>query len=282
MATIKELKEDMQFNAGLIDLLEVMKTAAVFQFRSLQAKRERYENFFKILDGFFQFIGDNGRDHILMAPKTERRAVVMVTSDEGFMGNLNSQIINAAGKRDDFKEAELIIVGERGARYLKEMGRKFELFKSVVDASERRSLAEKLGTYIMSGIEEGRFGKLSIAYAKSISFMVQRVEVIDILPLAQRGVPSEKTGDKEELIIESPLDAIIDYLAGELVRQRLIDVLEESKLSEFAARAIHLEGSLQELAEKQKKVRSQYFKAYHEMIDKSTRELFSAQILIKR
>ena len=282
MATIKELKEGMQFNAGLIDLLEVMKSAAVFQFRSLQAKRERYDNFFKMLDGFFQFIGDNGRDHILMLPKTERRAVIMVTSDEGFMGNLNSQIINAAGKRDDFKEAELIIVGERGARYLKEMGRKFELFKSVVDASERRSLAEKLGTYIMSGIKEGRFGKLSIAYAKSISFMVQRVEVIDILPLAQRGVPSEKTGDKEELIIESPLDAIIDYLAGELVRQRLIDVLEESKLSEFAARAIHLEGSLQELAEKQKKVRSQYFKAYHEMIDKSTRELFSAQILIKR
>ena len=35
MATIKELKENMQFNAGLIDLLEVMKSAAVFQFRFL-------------------------------------------------------------------------------------------------------------------------------------------------------------------------------------------------------------------------------------------------------
>ena len=111
MATIKELKEDMQFNAGLIDLLEVMKSAAVFQFRSLQAKRERYDNFFKMLDGFFQFIGDNGRDHILMAPRTNRRAMLMVTSDEGFMGSLNSQVINTASLYDGFKDAELIIVG---------------------------------------------------------------------------------------------------------------------------------------------------------------------------
>ena len=282
MATIKELKEDIEFNLNLIDLLETMKNTAVFQFRALQAKKERYEKFFNAIKGFFELIGERGASHALMTPRTGKEAIIMVTSDEGFMGSLNTQVINAASFNENFDWAELIMIGERGARYLKETGRAFVPFGGANDPATRRKLASTLGEYIISGVKEARFGKVSIVYPKPVSFVLQRVEITKMIPFfdAPPSGAEKKPEGFQELIIESGLNDIIDYIAWELVRQKIIDVLEESKLSEFAARAMHLESSSQQLAEKTKKIKLQYFKAYHESIDKSTRELYSAQMLI--
>lgn len=282
MPTIRELKEDLQFNTDLIELLGVMKNTAVFRFRALQARRRRFEDFFKAVKGFLPFIGEAGNSHALMAPVSRREAIIMVTSDEGFIGSLNTQVINAGRARDGFNDAELLIIGERGARYLKEMGRTFVPFSCAQDAKGRRSLASTLTEYIITGVKEGRFGKVSVAYPRPISFMVQKTEVLDIVPLFSGEDLKNTDRAPEMLIIESPVNDIIDYLAGEVLRRRLADILEDSKLSEFASRAIHLEGSSQELTEKKGKIRLKYFRAYHEMIDKSTRELFAAQITLHK
>jgi len=277
MPTIKELKEDLQFNTELIELLEVMKNTAIFQFRAMQSRKERFDKFFKAVEGFFPVIGGHGSGNPLMAPASSKEAIIMVTSDEGFMGSLNSQVINMASQREAFKEAELIIVGERGARYLKEMNWRFTPFKGAADTKARRALAANLTGYVIDGVKKGKFGRVLVLYPKPISFLLQRVEAIEMLPIA-----AGQQAGTQELIMESPVDGIIDYLAEELTGQRLVDILEDSKIAEFAARAIHLENSSRELEEKKKKIRLQYFRAHHEMIDKSTRELFAAQITIRK
>ncbi len=282
MPTIRELKEDLQFNAGLIELLDVMKNTAVFRFRAHESRKRRFEKFFEAVRGFLPFVGEAGRSNMLMAPTSGREAVVMVTSDEGFIGSLNMQVINAAVAGEGFNEAELVMIGERGARYLKEMGREFVPFNCAADARGRQALASTLTEYIITGVKEGRFGKVSVAYPRPISFMLHKAEVLEMVPLFS-GEDMKNTGAQPEmLIMESPVDDIVDYLAEELVRRRLVDILEDSKLSEFASRAIHLEGSSQELTEKKNKIRLKYFRAYHEMIDKSTRELFAAQLTLHK
>lgn len=277
MPTIKELKEDLQFNTELIELLEVMKNTAIFQFRAMQARKTRFDKFFKAVEGFFPAIGSHGSSHPLIKPVSGKEAIIMVTSDEGFMGSLNSQVIVEAGRREGFKDAELIVIGERGARYLKEMRWTPTLFNSAADAKARRSLASGLADHVIDGAKKGRFGKVIVFYPKPISFMLQRIEAVEILPL-----PAGQREDSADLIVESPIGGIIEYLAQELTRERLLGILEDSKISEFAARAMHLENSSRDLEEKKKKTRLQYFRAHHEMIDKSTRELFAAQITLRR
>lgn len=283
METIRQLKEDIQFYNGLIDLLEVMKNAAVFQFRVLQAKREKFDKLLGAAKGFLRLIGRKASGGPLMAPLSEKRAIIMVTSDEGFVGDLNARVVNTAKVLGGFGDAKLIIVGERGIRYIREAGRDCEHFNGGPDTFARRKLASVLGDYIIEGVKEERFGRVEVVYPKPISFMLHKVEVDEILPLgpAEPESPEEK-GDKRSLIIESPLEEIIEYVAARLFKQKLANILEESKLSELAARAIHLEKSTQELTEKKARMRLQYFKVYHEMVDKGTRELFSSQIIIRR
>ncbi len=281
MATARELKEDIQFNQHLMDLLEVMKNVAVYQFRTLQGERDSFPIFTDLAESFFR-MGDFGAvKNPFTKPATDKSAIIIVTSDEGFMGGLNFQVINTAINRADADQAELIIVGERGARYLKDLGKEFTAFKSAIDSGERRALAREVKDHVTEGILGGRFGNVSVSYATAVSFMIQEVRYIKLLPFAA-GLPKEaKDGSGRDFIAESPLEGIIEYLVEEILAKRLVEILEESKLAEFSARAIHLEKSGQELEDKSKRLNMQYIHAYHELIDKSTRELFASQLIIK-
>jgi len=284
MTTISEAKEDLQFNEELTDLLEVMKNIAVFEFRALQRKRERFTEFSQAMEGFFKMIDLGQAPHFFITPKSQKLAVVMITSNEGFMGGLNREVINKAVFLEGAKEAELLIVGQRGTRYLMEMEKEYVEFKGAVNAEERYSLALELKDYIVKGAREGRFGKVFISYPRPISFMVQSVEAMKVLPIKITSGTSHHSNDRadKDVIIESPLEGIVEYMVEEKILKLLIDLLEDSKLSEFAARAIHLERSNQQLVEEKKGLKLKYFRARHEAIDKNTRELFSAQIIRRK
>jgi len=278
MATANEIKDELQFNGELMDILDVMKNIAVFEFRALQRKRKKFDMFAQCLKGFFGMLDVRDFPHPFIRPATDRPAIVMITSDEGFMGGLNRKVISAGLNHPGADGAELVIVGERGAQHLKEIGRPFTVFSSL---EERYRLTSELTAHVIKGIKNRQFGRVVASYPRPVSFMVQQVKVIEILPIAGE-TPSAPRNDGGSLIIESPMEGIIEYLAEGLVLQKLMEVLEDSKLSEFAARAIHLEESGQELAEKKKYLKFQYFRSHHEIIDKTTRELFAAQIIRRK
>jgi len=282
MTTVNEAKEELQFNAELTDLLEVMKNIAVFEFRALQRKREKFDKFARAMADFFKIIDIKGAPNFFIHPENRRAAVVMITSDEGFMGGLNMRVINEAIFLEGADEAELLIVGQRGARYLKEMDREFVEYKAAACARGRYDLALRLKDHIVGGVREGRFGRVFISYPRPVSFLAQKVEAVRVLPveIASNATPSLRSAlGGEEVIIESPRENILEYLVEEKILHQVLEILGDSKLSEFAARAIHLERSSQQLTEEKKGLKRKYFRARHEIIDKNTRELFSAQIM---
>jgi ATP synthase F1 gamma subunit len=278
----REIKEDLLFNFEFMSLLDVMKNIAISQFRSLQKRKRRFAQFIGYVDGFFQLVDVRKISHRFINPKVEKNAAIMLTSDEGFMGDLNFQVVDGAIMKKGSEEDELIVVGESGARYLRDHGKKFTAFRGASDAEGRHVLAATLRDHIIKGVDEERFGRVTVHYPNPISFMVQRVEALELLPISAFFLKDGKSIYRQPVILESPVEGIVEYLAEEFIEQKLTELLEDSKLSEFAARASHLERSGQELIDKQNILRAQYFRAYHEIIDKNTRELFSSQIILKR
>jgi len=288
MLSAQRLKKEVQFKRELMDLLGVMKGIAASQFlQALEARKKRFLKFILTFDEFFRDIDFSNIFNPFIEPKTEKMGIIMLTSDEGFMGGLNVQVINMALAQEGANTAEIIIVGERGTTYLRALGRNFKAFKGFETAEERYSVAVELRNYIRERVKQGKLGRIILVYPKAISFMVQRVEILKILPITEMFEKREETiQDKgrlgEGMIIESSLEGIMEYLIEAWWLERLLEALEESRLSEFAARVIHLETSCQRLSRQQKHLRFQYFRIYHETIDKSMRESFSAQIIRKR
>ncbi len=303
MQPIKKLKEEKELNTELTELIDALKGVAIAEFRSMEKRKDRFIKFMEAFDGFFNLIDFSKVEHPF-AKYGKKLGIIVITSDEGFMGGLNTRVINEALSHPRITEAKLIVVGDRGENYLKGMGFECEKFPGIL-REEHYEAVMKLKGYIMQEGASGRLGSLILFYPKSISFMVQKIEQLNILPchelfkkkeqrVGKHGVESrEKSEPKKglrafvhsmsnDIIVESSLDDMIEYLVGTWITQKLFEVFEESKLSELSARAVSLEESHQKLLEKKKEIDHQYFRTRHELIDREMRDMFSAQMVRRR
>ena len=293
---INELRKDLRFNTELKNLVETLKNVAGAQYQLLEKKKERFEAFMDEFAGFFRVVDLARETNPLVGVATDILGIVIVTSDSGFMGGLNGGVINAAlaaqGSHPNEK-TQLVVIGEKGAMRIGDMGRQFKFFPGIhQDTIYEQSIEIK--DYIVDEVLERRMGKVMLAYPKSLSFTAQSIEVINILPCGEffdRDVESEVSrrtttrrliAEATRVIVESSFADMAKYLAGVWVGSKLYEVFEDSKLAEFSARAMHLEESLQKVEKEQKKLKHRFFKASHEEIDKGMREGFTAKNLKDR
>jgi len=281
MQTLAIIKKDLEFNRGLSSLIEVLKNIAVSQYRSLEQKLKSFDLFMNSVESYFEFVDFSISKHPFLSPVNKNILIVAVTSDSGFLGGLNMQVVSSAVAELEANPGQLVVVGERGKMYVRESGIQFAAFPGITDEG-RLFQALQLRDYIYAQVREGKFGFLKVVYPHPESFTVQRIEVVPFLPfLPLARTPQEQTAAQmvKDVIFESELDDIIEYLAYLWMGQKIYEIFGLSRLAEFAARYVHLEDSLRRLKEIDSKLKLQYFRVRHEIIDQNMRELFSARLL---
>ena len=253
MASITKLKQEMLFNGQLAALLEAMKSIAAQQFQALERTLRSNPVLFEAIEIIAATFDLDRLSH----PFTQsegRVGVIAITSDTGLVGGLNHQVVLRALQEYRRQPGELMVVGERGATYVRDHGLSCRSFASAPD-DQRRQRAEEIRTYALDQVLAGKLGALSIVYPRALSFTVQRIEVIPVLPctawLQTREVPPIRSGS---VLMESSVASVLEYVVWLWLGQTLVDVFGMSRLAEFAARSIHLEGSSQELRRRGQKL----------------------------
>ncbi len=275
MKTISNIKKDIEFNQGHATLIEALKNIAVTQFKIHEQKLKSFEKIILTVEDFFGFINTTQLKHPFLRPQNGLLGVVAITSDSGLLGGLNLKIINQALLELEDAPGKLIVIGECGKNYLRESKFSFISFSGIND-DQCYGQAMQLRDYCLDKIIKGVFGTLKIVYPRPVSFTVQRIETVSLLPFN----PLEKNNEPvSNLILESSLADIVEYLISIWLGQKFYDIFGLSRLSEFAARFVHLEESSQKLKEVEINLRLQYFRLRHELIDRNMRELYSARLL---
>ena len=290
---LNELRKEMLFNKDLLALIDTLKNVAGAQYHMLEKQKERFDMFMDAFAGFFKVVNLVEVDNPLVRVSSDVLGVVVVTSDSGFMGGLNQGVMrraHAAAEGYDEDHISYVVIGDKGCGSFSDQGRKFKAFRGIdQDTIYEQSLEIK--EYLVQEVLAGRMGKVILAYPCALSFTAQEVRSISLLPcdeLFEREADSAEAArangegmlaDATKVIIESSFNDIVEYLSGVWVTSKLYEVFEDSKLAEFSARAMHLEGSLQKLEKTFKKSQHAVFKAVHEQIDKSMRECHSAKML---
>ncbi|MCK5850899.1 MAG: F0F1 ATP synthase subunit gamma [Kiritimatiellae bacterium] len=287
---LHELKKDLVFNKDLLSLVSTLKNVAGSQFHIMEKKKQRFDAFMDAFAGFFRVVNLVDVVNPLVQVEFDITGLLIVTSDSGFMGGLNSGVIRAglaAVESIPEEKVKLIVVGDKGAGVLDDRSdlKKFDGINQ--DTIYEQSVVIK--DYLMREVKERRIGKLLVAYPKALSFSTQTISVTHLLPcgdLFDKKLSSEVTkhvgtkrfiSESREVIVESSFDDMVEYLSGIWVTSKLFEIFEDGKLAEFSARAMHLEGSLQKVEKEYIKVKQKCFKATHELIDKGMRESFAAK-----
>ncbi|RKY30531.1 MAG: hypothetical protein DRP74_06830 [Candidatus Omnitrophota bacterium] len=312
MKTLKEIKKEIQFNQELGSLVEVLKGIASAEFRQLQAKREYNTRLIACLDGMFQDMDLFKSRHPFIERRSRPRpvdkssasaatgtsdndviktSIVMITSDEGFLGELNSRVINTA-LRQRGEGDELVVLGERGAHILEETKESYFYFPGISDIIEYER-AQSLRDYLVQRFLQKKINHVVIIYPKFISFAQQEVAVEQLLPyvLSKDRIVKEDAGTSEivpfvfwkiekelRILAEPSIERVTDYLIRVWMAQKIYDIFWDSKLSELSSRVIHLEGSSQTITEISKKLKYIYFSTVHQISDRNIREIFASRL----
>lgn len=278
MKTLAAIKKDLEFNSSLSTLIETLKTIAVSQYRALEKKIKTFKELPLTIGTFFEFLDTKGLNHPFFNTENKPQIVLAVTSDTGFLGGLNMEVIAKAVKELEKLTGRLIIIGECGKMYIRGTGIKSTNFPGISDEA-RYGQAMQVRDYVVNNILSGSFGPFKIIYPRPVSFTVQKVETVSFLPYSP---PAKKeTGHimSSDVIMESRPEKLAEYLIYLWIGQSIYEIFGLSRLAEFAARYIHLEESAQKLKDLDKKVKLEYFRVRHELVDRTMRELFAGRLL---
>jgi len=278
MIPVGKLKSNLQFNSDLGGLIEVMKLAATSQFNQFRQKQEPSDDFIQLLDDVFNILVSSGlKDELLTSRGNLPSLLLLVSSDEGFLGELNFLLVNKL--LSSRRQQDLIACsGTQGASYLKEIQVNFSFFSSPGEKIDIESL-DNIRDYLLSQYLEGKAGKIEVVYSRFINITSQQVELETLLPLPRSSGSSGKA--LEHLLVEPDAKEVIKGWMKCWLDFRLYQIYWSAKLAELAARIMHLEGSVQELNKVNSRLRMEYFKYLHSLSDKSIRELTAARLIEK-
>ncbi len=279
MIPLLKLKKDIQFNDNLRSVLGTLKSISVLQFRILEQKLKVFESFEKSLGEFFNAVDLERIEHPFLGSPKGKVGIIAVTSNRGLLGGLNTRIVNAALIIQKERGGSLFIVGEQGKTYAQHCKVAFTAYPGIMD-DVRYPQAYEIRDRLFEQLQAGRFDSIQIIYPRALSLVNHKIETAFLLPLTGlRSESASPAADMSQFIFESSVVSILEYLAYLWVGQRIGDIFGMSRLAEMGARFIHLEESTQKIQKVNQKLRLQYFKFRHEVIDQSMRELFAARTL---
>lgn len=234
----------------------------------------------------------DGLSHPLAQKRTEGKdLLVIVTSDKGLAGSVNSAVLKRAEKIfAETQETDVIAIGRKAVEFTKRA--KKNLLAEYTNISDDVTLAD---VYDMSKIimeaftKDSSYATVHVLYQNFLSTFEQEPTKRTILPLdpaeihfIMRGIRpksgkwSEEVAETDNTItytVEPSAEEVLDTLIPQLVQIMLYHSLLESKASEHSARMVAMKNATDKSKEVIKALTIQYNKARQAAITAEVSEI---------
>ncbi|WP_433175386.1 F0F1 ATP synthase subunit gamma [Actinoallomurus sp. CA-150999] len=192
-----------------------------------------------------------GVGHPLLTERTDsnRVAVLLITSDRGFAGGYNANVIREAEGlmtllREQGKEPVPYIVGRKGVGWYRFREREFAGEWTGFSDNPRFANAEAIGRTLVAEFEkpaeEGGVAEIHVVYTEFVSMLTQTAQVRRLLPLeieeAEEAPSEQSDGVLPAYEFEPSAETVLDALLPNYIESRIWHMLLQAAASEHAQR----------------------------------------------
>ena len=183
--------------------------------------------------------GNEDKMHpLLKMPKTGASLVVLITSNRGLCGSLNTIVVNhALGLLKDAPDAKFMSIGKKGERALlrrnKKISAAYDNFNTIPSSGEVRSISRT----IMDLFLRGQASSVTLVFADFISTVQYKSKDLRILPFSASPSANYHLQTTEYLFEPSPQE-VLSSLLPRLVELQIYQAILESLASEHSARMV--------------------------------------------
>jgi F-type H+-transporting ATPase subunit gamma len=231
---IKQITRAMQFVAA--SKLKRAQDATL-------AARPYSEKLDEVLADLAAVLGE--ADHPLLSEGSEgaKRLIVLVTTDRGLAGPLNTNTIRFASREilDHPGDLTVVTVGRKGRDAMRRAHVPLEAH--FAGFGDRPAFADvlPLARLITDDFMAGTYSRVDIIYSRFVSTLVQRPEIFELLPIR----PTEDTEGipGNQFIFEPGPAAVLEQLVPRYVATRLFQAVLEAKASEESSRMVAMKNA---------------------------------------
>ena len=169
-----------------------------------------------------------------------RAAVILMTSDRGLAGALNTNIIRRGAEelvRED-RETDVVTVGRKGLAFIVRRG--IKPLGSFTDLGDRPGYDDVIGVaqIVTDAFVSGQVDAVYMVYPKFVSTLTQRPQVDQLLPIPAPRVEGGAARRRQDYVFEPSPEAILAEILPRYVEVLIYEAVLETVASEQSARMI--------------------------------------------
>jgi len=229
-------------------------------------------------------------DHPFMKARGgENRALILVTTDKGMCGSINSNLLRKVSDEFVTDHTRVIAAGRKGAQHATRVGWDLTADFSYSDTpvfAEARAIARMA----VELFENAEVDHVDIAFTNFINTLSQKPEVQTLLPITeikgvQAGVEgeemvSELQGGTAEFLFEPSAGGVLGALLPHYINFQVHQILLEAKASEFSSKMVAMKNATDNANDLIKDLTLQYNKMRQAAITNELLEITTAQMAL--
>jgi F-type H+-transporting ATPase subunit gamma len=228
--------------------------------------------------------GDFQHPFLEVRNNTGKRAVIVVSSDKGLAGALNSNLGREVNKLDKDKTV-FIAAGRKGAQFISRTKRTMAAEFTYKDAPQFAE-ARAISKFAQELFLKGEVDSVDILFTNFISTLTQKPEILSLLPVGEhKGVTAGLEGearseafakDDTEYLFEPGPEAVLGAMLPHYLNFQVFQILLEAKASEQSARMVAMKNATDNAKQLIKDLTLEYNKLRQANITKELLEITSA------
>lgn len=243
MASMRDIKRRKGSIQSTQQITKAMKLVSTVKLQRAKQRAEQSKAYFNCMYETVtsMLAKTGGLNHpYLTAGESQKKAVIVITSNRGLAGGYNSNVVKLITK-GDFKKEDLRIyaIGKKGRDALNRSG--YEIVEEDSDIIEEPSYVDAMALCrrLLDSFAAGEIGEIYLAYTGFKNTVVHVPTLLKLLPVEPAENASEETqgtGSKALMNFEPADDEALNMIIPKYVTSLIYGGLVEAVASENGAR----------------------------------------------
>ena len=278
-----KLKKKIKTIKNIHNVVHSMETLATMKIMQVRKQAELRKSYFReledILFSFLSIVPHDITQNVLLTPtKMKNPLLVVVTSDRGFCGNMNQQVIGLSRTYLRNNISSVISIGKRaGNIFIKE---DFPVIAMISQSLEKVNLhfTQSLASDIIRGFLNQEYDSVFFCYMQFKNLISQKPVIKQILPIIKTSDDNYALRYNYEFVylLPSPKE-VFSKLVRKYMDAVIYSLLLDAAASEQAMRMISMKSATENAEEMVQDMQKKYQKIRQERITLELIELHNEQ-----
>ena len=290
MANTRDIRRRIKSVKNTAQITKAMQMVAASKMRRAQQAALAGHPYSQILNRVLVSLRDmvsTDSHPMLEVRPVKKTLVLLVTSDKGLCGALNTNVLREASLLD--KDAtEFVASGKKGASFLARTGRKMIADFALTD-NPTFLQTKAISKFCLEKFISGEVDRVDVLYPKFVNTLVQKPTQITLLPITDEKaagvspsgvdkIVTETTG--AQFLFEPDADEVLDSVLPYYFHFEVFQMILDARASEQSARMVAMKSATDNAKGLVKDLTLEYNKARQASITTELLEITTAQMAL--